>query len=239
MAATVISDCPHCFVKMQAHQVVGHKLKSKSVQDAGHRRRRTATIAAICNACEKIVGFDAKSIDEMELSTFNNRCNALMAGHEVVQNVGFEVRLVVPPVPPQRLLDLPESIQKSLDQAETNFHLPACEEAAATMYRRALERALKEAHPETTGSLYAKIRSLADDHVLPGALAEWAHEIRLDGNDGAHDEGVSRVQLEATRAFADALLRYLIVLPKMVEARRAAAVADDVSAADQVAARPE
>lgn len=115
---------------------------------------------------------------------------------------------------------IPEDVEKALAQAETNFYTAGHEEASATMYRRALERALKAAHPTLTGPLATRIRTLANTNVIPQAMADWADEIRLIGNDGAHDDGVGRDDLVAARNFCDAFLRYLITLPKEVELRR-------------------
>jgi len=116
---------------------------------------------------------------------------------------------------------LPEQVRKAFSQAERNFTLPDCEEAAATMYRRSLDVGLKLAYPDLTGTLYDKIKSLAKSHEIPSTLAEWAHEVRVIGNDGAHDlEGVTKEDVEAARGFIDTILRYLFTLPAQIAARR-------------------
>ncbi|ACM26551.1 conserved hypothetical protein [Rhizobium rhizogenes K84] len=115
---------------------------------------------------------------------------------------------------------LPDDVLKAFQQAETNFDLENHEEAAATMYRRALERALKSSHPNLAGTLAAKIKTLVGGGELPKSLGDWADEIRLIGNDGAHDDGVTRDELKAARMFCDSFLRYLITLPTEVALRR-------------------
>jgi hypothetical protein len=114
-------------------------------------------------------------------------------------------------------------------QGERNFRTPDCEEAAATMYRRSLDIGLKVAFPDYKGDLNKRIEKLVEAHVLPTSIGDWAHQVRLVGNDGAHDlEGVTRPDLVACRNFVGAVLRYSFSFPKMVADRRAdpAATAD-------------
>ena len=89
------------------------------------------------------------------------------------------------------------------------------------MYRRSLDLALKEAFPEEKGMLDAKLKKLVQQKMLPEAIGKWAHEVRVIGNDGAHDlEGVDSVALLDARAFIDTVLKYLFTLPAQIEARR-------------------
>jgi hypothetical protein len=118
---------------------------------------------------------------------------------------------------------LSAAVARSLRQAEDNFRREDSEEASATMYRRAIDLAIKEIAPDLKGDLMPRILALVEDGRLPAAMGDWAHQVRIVGNDGAHDiEGVNRTDLEAARGFTDAFLRYLITLPKDVEERRRA-----------------
>ena len=118
-----------------------------------------------------------------------------------------------PRVPP----DLPFEVEKAFLQGERNVALPDCEEAAALMYRRALEVALKIAYPEMNGSLAARIRNLVAGHHLPAAIGDWLNQVRLIGNDSAHEiVGVTRDELEAARGFVDTALRYIFTLPAQI-----------------------
>lgn len=101
------------------------------------------------------------------------------------------------------------------------------------MYRRSLDLALKEAFPETKGALDAKLKKLVKEQKLPEALGEWAHEVRLIGNDGAHDlDGVSREDLLDARAFIDTVLKYLFTLPAQISARKPVTLAASDSSAE-------
>ncbi|MBY5590844.1 DUF4145 domain-containing protein [Rhizobium leguminosarum] len=71
-----------------------------------------------------------------------------------------------------------------------------------------------------TSSAPEHLPELVKQGVLPASLGDWANEIRIVGNDGAHDDGVNRDDLKAARMFCDSFLRYLITLPKEIELRR-------------------
>ena len=58
--------------------------------------------------------------------------------------------------------------------------------------------------------------------MLTESLGEWADQIRLLGNDSAHElDQPTREDIEALRNFSDLVLRYLFTLPAMVAARKA------------------
>lgn len=127
------------------------------------------------------------------------------------------------PVPPLTHTPehLPPSVEKSLGQAEYSFPIVGQEEPSAAMYRRTIEMAFKAKFPEKTGTLYARIKSLADKGSITKEVGEWADEVRLDGNGAVHDEdGIERESLEHLRAFTDAFLRYIFTLPEQVRLNR-------------------
>jgi hypothetical protein len=96
------------------------------------------------------------------------------------------------------------------------------EEAAGTMYRKALDVGLKLVAPTVTGTLKARIATLVQQHILTQALGEWAEQIRLLGNEAAHEiDQPTREEVKALRNFSDLVLRYLFTLPAMVATKRA------------------
>ena len=50
------------------------------------------------------------------------------------------------------------------------------------------EAALKDKFPTIQGPLNQRINEAAKQQKLTPELAEWAHQIRLDGNDAAHGD---------------------------------------------------
>jgi Domain of unknown function (DUF4145) len=129
------------------------------------------------------------------------------------------------PVAPGPLIPehLPPEVERVYLQAERNFPISGNEEAAGTMYRKALDVGLKIIDPSvTTGVLKARIATLVQRNLLTPALGEWAEQIRLLGNEAAHEiDQPTRDEVEALRNFSDLVLRYLFTLPAMVAARKA------------------
>lgn len=123
------------------------------------------------------------------------------------------------PVIPEHL---PPDIGRIYLQAERNFPTEGNEEASGTMYRKALDVGLKLVAPEVAGNLAQRIDKLVEKHLLTESLGEWSHQIRLLGNDTAHEiDQPTRDELTALRNFSDLVLRYLFTLPNMVSQRKA------------------
>lgn len=219
--SVLVANCPECKTKKITMRMTGYSVPAQSGNRSG--RRPFGYVFGICSQCEKPSAY-----------TFDSNGQATWEG--VIQYIAGEMNKTalndisasnypIQPFTSSQLKSeapdhLPEDVLKAFQQGETNFDMPGHEEASATMYRRALERALKSTHPSLGGSLAAKIRGLVDNGTLPQALGDWATEIRIIGNDGAHDDEVSRDDLKAARMFCDSFLRYLITLPKEVELRR-------------------
>ena len=94
-------------------------------------------------------------------------------------------------------------------------------DAAGTMFRKALDTGLKKKFPELRGNLKTRIdRAVADGKLLP-ELGDWAHQIRLGGNDAAHDdEPFTKEEAEGLQTFTRLVFLYLFTLPGMLEEAR-------------------
>jgi hypothetical protein len=115
----------------------------------------------------------------------------------------------------------PTAIGSAYVQAVKALEVEAWD-AAATMARRAVQAATRaaKAKPSTP---YNEIEELKSKGLLTPALAEWAHEVRLVGNDGAHPDGDDVVDEEDARQvtdFAYQLAMYLFTMPAEVEEHR-------------------
>jgi hypothetical protein len=123
---------------------------------------------------------------------------------------------------------LPPEVERVYLQAERNFPISGNEEAAGTMYRKALDVGLTIIDPSVTGTLKARIATLVRKNLLTPALGEWSDQIRLLGNEAAHEiDQPTREEVGALRNFSDLVLRYLFTLPAMVTARKAPVSASD------------
>ncbi len=184
-------------------------------------RKWFAVGAAYCGKCVFPYGFKILPMNIIDIPKQNQRLTEALQRNADVEHAGYVVELRFIEAPRAALEHLPERVERALRQAEVNFDRAGCEEPAAVFYGRAIELALKESHPEVSGTLASRIKTLAKDRIIPQAMADWADEVRVVRNDGAHDDGVTRDEVAAARDFADAFLRYLITLPRMVEERRA------------------
>ncbi len=110
----------------------------------------------------------------------------------------------------------PENVARFFEQAIDN--LPKNWDAAASMFRKALDTGLKSKFPEMKGTLYNRIEEAAKKQDLTPALAEWAHQIRLGGNDAAHEEEpISKNDAAELSKFTRLVFLYLFTLPGMLE----------------------
>ncbi|MBD9476492.1 DUF4145 domain-containing protein [Achromobacter sp. ACM01] len=94
--------------------------------------------------------------------------------------------------------------------------------SAVAMFRRSLEIALKQFSPDVDAwKLEKRIDKLASLHLITQDMKDWAHEIRLVGNEALHEEDVpTREEAQDLMLFNEMLLTYLYTLPAKVKARR-------------------
>src|SRR5262249_47705168 len=148
--------------------------------------------------------------------------NSLQGQGRDVSQCGWQIVSFWPAVPGPRIPEhLPPEVERVYLQAERNFPIKGNEEAAGTMYRKALDVGLKIIDPAVKGTLKDRIEALVKQHRLTPSLGEWAQQIRLLGNEAAHEiDEPTREEVIALRNFSDLVLRYLFTLPAMVAERR-------------------
>lgn len=146
----------------------------------------------------------------------------LQAHPNEITTLGYAVHDFWPEVPQPSIPDLiPPDIARVYLQAERNFPIIGNEEAAGTMYRKALDVGFKKIDPSLTGMLGPKIKALAKAGLLTEDIAIWSDHVRDIGNDAAHEEEpITRDELTALRNFCEMVLRYLFSLPNAVKKRR-------------------
>jgi len=90
------------------------------------------------------------------------------------------------------------------------------------MARRTLE-AIATDKGEANGALAQRLSNLSTKGFLHATLADWAKEVRLIGNVGAHFDPISDVSLDDARQLIDfirELAKFLYVLPYELNERR-------------------
>ncbi|MBR8005554.1 DUF4145 domain-containing protein [Burkholderia vietnamiensis] len=122
---------------------------------------------------------------------------------------------------------IPPKIQDTFDEA-CRAIAANCPRAGAVMARRTLE-AIAADRGETDGPLVKRLAALTSRGLLPLTFADWAKEVRLVGNVGAHfdsEDDVSSRDAEQLRDFIAELLNHLYILPSRLASRRASANRD-------------
>lgn len=114
---------------------------------------------------------------------------------------------------------LPEDLKAIIDEANSCLS-SQCFNAAAAMFRLALDRATKEMLPEegepnqrVRRSLGLRIEWLFENKALPIDLKDLAQCLQHDGNDGAHDGTLKKEDADDLQDFAFEMLRRLYTEP--------------------------
>lgn len=117
---------------------------------------------------------------------------------------------------------LPEKVQQVFHEAERAFEGKIWG-AAAMQFRKALEQACKD-KGQSSGKLYNKIEGLEQNGLITADLKDWAHEIRIIGNEAAHDDPLpeeeAKKEAEDIRVFSDLFMTYVYTLPQKLNERR-------------------
>ncbi|MGR3310970.1 MAG: DUF4145 domain-containing protein [Candidatus Brocadiales bacterium] len=106
----------------------------------------------------------------------------------------------------------PEPIRNAYQEALTCFKGKAFT-ATAIMCRKTLE-GICSVHGINARNLASKLEELKDKEIIESRLFEWAEELRLSGNDAAHDVNITISHQDAKDIieFTDALLEYVFTL---------------------------
>ncbi|HTJ70256.1 MAG TPA: DUF4145 domain-containing protein [Actinospica sp.] len=126
-------------------------------------------------------------------------------------------------------LNIPESLREEHEEARRAFSAKAYR-ATAVMVRRTLEGVCLD-QGMAKKQLFQMLEQMRNDDKIDGRLFEWAQELRVLGNEGAHYTGnaVSREDASDGLALAEALLDYLYVLTAQFDAFKARRAASQQS----------
>ncbi|MDH5449058.1 MAG: DUF4145 domain-containing protein [Candidatus Bathyarchaeota archaeon] len=149
-----------------------------------------------------------------------DNCSGLMLliekGREVVDQYPKRIPMVDKSVPPEISRDYTEAIKC--------FNVGA-NRGCVVMCRRALQSSVIE-RGARKGRLVDQIDELYGNQIITKDIRDWAHEIRLTGNIGAHpdDDGLEDIQpdnAEELLKFMEEYLNYVYIMPAKVAAKRA------------------
>ncbi len=121
--------------------------------------------------------------------------------------------------------DTPASVASYFEQGTSSLEAGNFD-SAGMMFRKTLESATRILDTNLSKiPLVKRIENLAAGGKITADLAQWAHEVRLGGNEAAHDE--EPFSLEDCRDlcnFIENFLRYAFTLPSAVKRRSATPV---------------
>jgi len=125
--------------------------------------------------------------------------------------------------------DVPGPVKAAFLSGLDNLGRKGGTNAAAIMFRRAIEIAAKTINPNAPkgDNLKKRIADLPADVATP-AMKEWAQHIRLDANDAAHHpDEFSEEDAKKLHVFAEMFLTYAFTLPAML--KRATSIAGNAA----------
>jgi len=116
---------------------------------------------------------------------------------------------------------VPATIKSAYDQAGCSFSASLFE-PCVLMCRKCLEATCRNFGAKGR-DLNSKLQSLSDAGQIDSRLLNWAHEIRLIGNETAHDPDIKVTKRDARDVldFTEAILIYVFSLTSRFEAFRA------------------
>jgi len=118
--------------------------------------------------------------------------------------------------------DVPAEIADAFREATICF-AANCYRASVTMSRRTVEAVTSDRETHKKNDLKGGLEALAEKEKLQPALQEWAQEVRLIGNRGAHYNPLEQVSEEDARDlvnFIRELLKHIYELPAQLKRRR-------------------
>ena len=119
---------------------------------------------------------------------------------------------------------IPEMVGNDYVEAIKCFDIGA-NKASVVMCRRAIQSSVIE-KDANKGRLVDQIDELYDSQIITKDIKDWAHEIRVTGNIGAHPDedglqNVTKEDAEELIKFMEEYLNYVYIMPAKVAKKRA------------------
>jgi len=202
---TITRNCPHC-----------HSQQMTFVSFAEFREPNSGSpipflTAFKCNGCHG--GYFAKI-----------KQNSGQSPHQMSGDINSVTFLkITDEYPKEKSLEAPEHLPDNIKR----FFIQAAHslgsgnlDASAMMSRKVLEVSVKTLNSVGSGSLYNRIEQLHTAGIITDDLKSWAHIIRDDGNEAAHEElPVTPDFAQELLYFCELFLMYTFTMPGMISER--------------------
>lgn len=202
--SVLVMQCPHC----GAENMTFHVMKA-----VGHLRPGSTSVMALCASCDDpVIAKLITHLPGLRGDEFVNYHGNLL-GTSDIRSLDIWPEPSVPKVPS----GTPDKVARSFVEAATSRKAKLWNAACGT-YRRCMELALKQFAPDVEAwKLEKRIDKLAAEHRITPAIQEWAHELRLDGNEALHgEEDATEDMAEQMHHLTHFLLTYLYTLPQQI-----------------------
>ncbi len=202
--AVLVTNCPHCGASGMTFSVLSAKLHSNV----------KASIFCSCNGCDEVIAVTFRSQTHLSRSDEITGFSGNLTGyrHFFDWQIWPKAETITAPD------GVPDKVARSYKEAaqarQMSLWNPAC-----GSYRRCMELALKAFAPDVDAwKLEKRIDKLAAENLITPALQEWAHELRLDGNEALHgDEDATKEMVDQMHHLTHFLLVYLYTLPEQIQ----------------------
>ncbi|ABD82336.1 DUF4145 domain-containing protein [Saccharophagus degradans] len=201
----LIDICPHCGAK-------SHIEKQWSGSHVLANRDAEFYVVFRCKPCRRLI-----------LKTFYLRQNEY-SQHENFEMKGWDEKfpaVIDDQIGNEDVAFIDENVLADYKEALKCMSIGA-DKAACSMFRRALQLSLVVLGANPKDDLIKQINSLAS---LPGDIKDWAHQIRIFGNWGAHPDRDNLKNIEATDSeevhdFVSKFFMYTFIMPEKVKLSR-------------------
>jgi hypothetical protein len=192
--------CPHCqalaIASVKGEVIVEYRYSPQTGEPLGLPTEKTFVQ---CSNCSEVL---------------------ILAREDYGMGFEFDTPVIIFPAPRRLNAEVPESLRREWDEARICFEAKAYT-ATVVMMRRTLEAACKD-QGVSNRNLSAALAELKTQSLIDETLAEWAHELRLLGNRGAHAMSgiITRDDAQDSLDFTETLLEQMYVLRKRFESFR-------------------
>lgn len=231
MPFSVEQYCGHCnhLTSLIFSFAAGHNVRtptphekqrqSLNVRTIDDRDRVQAHAVGICPLCGRpnLILFETQRSTLTNIVAVVKAPESLFGGQSVI-----EVSRVLPTVP--SMADHPSwgpTISDPFVSAQANARERRSPALTIAGCRMALEEMTKRLGATSSDNLKVRIERLRDQGVITASLADWAHHIRLLGNDAVHEIGGTQEEAAELIEFTHMLLDMCLTLPETMAAKRA------------------
>lgn len=208
--AVFTHDCPHCRAGKAAFHI------HYSVQFP--KTQRQWSCFGICPACNSGLLMEVADVTP----SASGGSPSDFRGDVAVSEGTFRVAAVWPQRPSIEVpAHAPDRVAKAFKEGCEVLALSPS--SACAQFRKALEWGLKDLAPEVEAwKLEKRIDKLAAEGKLTQSLKDWAHQLRIDGNESVHgEEDPSSEHAKSIEQLTRYVLTYLYTLPTSIAAARA------------------